>query len=231
MRAEREGRPYSGLVGNNPQHSDEENHLDAGEYEDEEDHEELLDFDMNSDANSQASSPETAETVIDFRELRPTTYFQIDLISMMLEPSRLQFFYMTGTAPPPRASSESYLTQYSQLQSALNSEIKNAKVEDYAGNLIGLVEWTSETWTWNGPWCLEAFGPEPCEDQVSRRVNAIMHFGVGTAEQENERSEISSRETSPDVKAVEEGPMETMVAGEMAIEDIESMDFSLPAMD
>ena len=214
VRAQREGRSYSDSVEDDSQHSDEEIYHDAGEDEDEGDHEEEPDLDMNPDADRQASTPNTVET-IDFRELRPTTYLQIDLISMMLEPSRLQFFYMTGATPPPRASSENYLTQYNRLQSVLNNEITKAGVEDYNGTLIGLTEFTDKKWTWNGPWCFEAFGTELQRDQVSAKILEI-------------KQELATKDISPEVEAAEEGALEPMASGEMAIEDIESLDFLLP---
>ena len=214
VRAQREGRLFSDSVENDSQHSDEENYHDAGEYENEGDHDEEPDLDMTPDADHQASITHTVEA-IDFRALRPTTYLQIDLISMILEPSRLQFFYMTGATPPPRASSENYLTQYNRLQSALNNEITKAGVENYNGTLIGLTEFTDKEWTWNGPWCSEAFGTELQRDQVSAKILEI-------------KQELAAKEISLEVDAAEEGALEPMAAGEMAIEDIESLDFLLP---
>ena len=213
VRAQREGRSDSDSVENDSQHSDEENYHDAGEDEDEGDHEKEPDLDMTPDADHQASTPNTLGKAIDFRELPPTTYLQIDLISMMLEPSRLQFFYMTGATPPPRASSENYLSQYNRLQSALNNEITKAGVEDHNGTLIGLTEFTDKKWTWNGPWCFEAFGTELQRDQVSAKILEI-------------KQELAAKEISPEVEAAEEEALEPMAAGEMAIEDIES--FLLP---
>ncbi|KAL8796484.1 MAG: hypothetical protein Q9195_001158 [Heterodermia aff. obscurata] len=173
VRAQREGRSYSDSGEDDWQDSDAEDSRDAGE---EEDNEEELDRDITPDADyhqAPAPDPAAAETVIDFRNLRPTTYLQIDLISMMLEPSRLQFFYITGTTPPPASSSETYLTQHTRLQSALDNEIVKAGVGDYNGVLIGLTDFTDKLWTWNGPWCAEAFGTEPELEQVERQVLAV----------------------------------------------------------
>ena len=221
VRAQREGRSES------IENSNEENHQDEGEYEnreddeeeledeedyeeeleDEEDYEEKPDIDMNLDSDYQASVPPTPEQVIDFRELRPTTHLQIDLISMMLEPSRVQFFYITGVSPPARASHESYLTQYKRLQSAFHNEMMEAEVEDYDSALIGLTTFTEKGWTWNGPWCTEAFGTQPARDEVSVKMLEIKH-------------ELTAGQIS--------GTPESMAAREMTIEAIESLDFSLP---
>ena len=213
---EDEGR--SDLIQNDSQQSDEESHRDVEEYEEEEYHDEELDHDdmgeyededdhdMDSDADYQESVPPTPEKVIDFRELCPTTYLQIDLISMMLEPSRLQFFYMTGVTPPVRASNENYLTLYNRLQSAFNNEIMEAEVEDYNNTLIGLTAFTDQEWTWNGPWCSEAFGTQPGRDEVSVKILEIKH-------------ELTAGHIS-------EAP-ESMAAGEMTIQAIESLDFSM----
>ena len=195
---EDEGR--SDLIQNDSQQSDEESLRDVEEYEDEDDH------DMDSDADYQEFVPPTPEKVIDFRELCPTTYLQIDLISMMLEPSRLQFFYMTGVTPPVRASNENYLTLYNRLQSAFNNEIMKAEVEDYNNTLIGLTAFTDQEWTWNRPWCSEAFGTQPGRDEVSVKILEIKH-------------ELTAGQIS-------EAP-ESMAAGEMTIQAIESLDFSM----
>ena len=199
-RAEREGRSNSDME-TDSQDSDKENHHDAREYDSGEEYEEAPDIDMDSDADYIESVPHTPETVIDFRELCPTTHLQIDLISMMLEPSRLQYFFMTGLTAPPRASCESYLTQYDRLQSALNIEIREAGVEDYKATLIGLTVWTDQEWTWNGPWCSEAFGTLPDQDQVSAKVLAV-------------KDELAGEEISTEVEA-------------MTTEEIESIDYSL----
>ena len=200
-RAQREGRLYSDSVETDSQYSDIENHHGAREYENEEDYEEAPDLDMDSDADHMASVPHTPEKAIDFRELCPTTHLQIDLISMMLEPSRLQYFYMTGLTAPSRASSESYLTQYDRLQSALNVEIMEAGVEDYKATLIGLTVFTDQEWTWNGPWCSEAFGTLPDQDQISAKVLAV-------------KQELAGEEISIEVEA-------------MTTEEIQSIDFSM----
>ena len=241
IRAQREGRSYSGSIENDSQASDEESYYDEEEYENEEeddeelvaidmdpgaaeseneeDDEEMVDLDMNADADYQAPvTPIPEEQVIDFRELRPTSYLQIDLISLMLEPSRLQFFYMTGASPPDRVSSESYLTQYNSLLSALNEYTASEGEEEYDGTLIGLTEFTDKKWTWNRPWCLKAFGTEPHQDHVSLKLLEI-------------KQEMAAREISPEIKVAEERGPEPMVAGEMAVEDIKSMDFSLPPTD
>ena len=206
VRAQREGRPNSIEHDSYEEIEGEEDELDLDMSPDTDsqasvpDTEEIyheLDLDTSPNAESQASVPDTAEKVIDFRELCPTTYSQIDLISIMLEPSRLQFFYMTGVTAPSRSSCESYRMQYDRLQSALNNAIVKAGVEDYNCTLIGLTDFTDEKWTWNGPWCLEAFGTEPERDQISVKIVAI-------------KQELAAATLEP-----------------MEVADIEALDFSI----
>ena len=111
--------------------------------------------------------------LIDFRSLLPMTPRLLELAQAMLEPTRIQFRFLTDTEPPQTDKREDYLTQYKRLQSAFVKELSDMGEESTGLQLIGLSVFTDLKWDWNGRWFDEAFGLEPDRHWVSEMVHAI----------------------------------------------------------